>query len=63
MKMSRSVMGHLLHEAAILQCGIRPRIAQTFLRIVRGLRLGVGAAQGAEQPGAGISPEEISAAG
>jgi hypothetical protein len=26
-------MGHLLHEAAVLQCGIRAPIAQTFLRI------------------------------
>ena len=40
MKMSRSVMGGTCcREAAVLQCGIRPRIAQTFSRIVRGLRL------------------------
>jgi hypothetical protein len=31
-------------RAAIIQCGIRPRIAQTFFEIVRGLRFGVGAA-------------------
>src|SRR5258708_2132705 len=30
MKMSRSLMVHLFHEAAVLQCGIRARIAQTF---------------------------------
>ena len=40
-----------------------PADRANFLRIVPGLRLGVGAAQGAEQPGAGISPEEIGAAG
>jgi hypothetical protein len=34
MKMSRSLMAHLRHEAAVLQCGIRPPIAQPFLRIV-----------------------------
>ena len=62
MKMSRSVMGHLFHDVAIVQCGIRPRIAQTFLRFVRGLRFSVGAWQSGAAS-AGISPEEIGAAG
>src|SRR5437762_471567 len=38
MKMSCSFSGHLLHGAAVLQCGIGPRAAQTFLPIVRGTR-------------------------
>src|SRR5262249_48971284 len=62
MKMSRSFMGHLLHGVAVLQCGTGAPTAQTFLRIVLVLRLGVSTDQGAEQPGAGVGPDEISAA-
>src|SRR5262245_53393109 len=62
MKMSRSLMGNPLSEAAVLQCGIHLRIAQISWKIVLGLSSVVGAAQVAEQPGARIGPEEIRAA-
>src|SRR5262249_54580098 len=62
MKMSRSLMAHLPQPVATPQCGIRARIAQTFWKILP-LRRGVAAAQGAEEPGAGIGPAEVRAAG
>src|SRR5262245_19283893 len=38
-KMSRSFMAHLLLDPSSLQCGFRPPIAQTFLRLFRGRAL------------------------
>src|SRR5438270_13546800 len=63
MKMSRSVMGHLTSPDCYASVRNPRADRANFLRTEQCLRLGISAAQGAEQPGAGIGPEGIRAAG